>query len=73
MFVATDMDFATMFELFNRRSVLFYIARCHGELTWYLSMDTLARAANDNGISYIGTGLPDKPYRFLRLLTSPAE
>jgi len=62
-----------MLEYFNRRTVLFYIARCHGDLTWYLSMNTLTPAANDNGVAYIRTHVAENPRRRLRLLTSPPD
>jgi hypothetical protein len=62
-----------MLEFFNRRTVLFYIARCHGDLTWYLSMNTLTPAANDNGVAYIRARVTENPRRRLRLLTSPSD
>jgi hypothetical protein len=63
----------TMLDFFSRRTVLFYIARCHSDLTWYLSMNTLTPAANDNGVAYIRARLIDNPRSRLRLLTTPAE
>jgi len=72
-FIATFLDTATMFESFTRRTVLFYVARCHGDLTWYLSMNTLTPAANDIGVASISTAGPYKPTRHLQLVTSPSE
>jgi hypothetical protein len=62
-----------MLEFFSRSTVLFYIARCHGDLTWYLSMNTLTPAANDNGVAYIRSRVAETPRRRLRLLTSPSD
>jgi hypothetical protein len=62
-----------MFEFFNRHTVLFYVARCHGDLTWYLSMDTLTPAANDNGVVYIRARVAENPRRRLRLFVSPSD
>jgi hypothetical protein len=63
----------TMLEFFNRRTVLFYTARCHGDLTWYLSMNTLTAAANDNGVAYIRARRTANPRGRLRLLTMPTK
>jgi hypothetical protein len=62
-----------MLELFNRRTVLFYTARCHGDLTWYLSMNTLTPAANDNGVVHIGARGIENPRSRFRLLTTPTK
>jgi hypothetical protein len=62
-----------MFEFFNRHTVLFYVARCHADLTWYLSMDTLTPPANDNGVVYIRARVAENPRRRLRLFVSPSD
>jgi hypothetical protein len=62
-----------MLEFFNRHTVLFYIARCHGDLTWYLSMNTSTPAANDNGVAYIRARASDNRRGRLRLLTTPGK
>jgi hypothetical protein len=62
-----------MLEFFNQRAVLFYIARCHGDLSWYLSMNTFGPAANDNGVVHIHHGLTEKTRGRLRLLRSRKE
>jgi hypothetical protein len=42
----------SMFKPIAARTVIFYVARCHEDLRWYLSIHSntrLRRAANDDG------------------------
>jgi hypothetical protein len=34
----------------DRPAILFYIAHCHSDLTWYLSVDTARQSANENRV-----------------------
>jgi hypothetical protein len=57
-----------MSDEFNPRSVIFFVARSHGDLSWYLSINTLGQAANDQCLNRGRTPDADPPRNLLRLL-----
>jgi hypothetical protein len=62
-----------MLEPLGRRTIIFFIARCHGDLSWYLSVDTSKLAANDNDLARTGAAGADKPVSRLRVVETPTE
>ena len=63
----------------DRPVILFYIAHCHSDLTWYLSVDTAKQSANENRVREPSSRVPGKPGRLsvpgnrLSLVKTPTE
>ena len=62
-----------MSEEFNPRPVIFFIARCHADLSWYLSINTLGGAANDLCVDRVRACVADRPRSLLHLLRTPRD
>jgi len=62
-----------MLEYIHQRAVLFYVARCHADLNWYLSMTGLGTAANDTAVVPIRSHLPQRVETRLHILRSPPD
>jgi hypothetical protein len=62
-----------MLKFPNRPAIIFYVARCHSDLSWYLSVDTRL-VANEHRMVTSGAHAAGKPGNRLRLVNdSSAE
>lgn len=62
----------------KKRTTVFFIARSHGDLSWYLAVNTLRMAANDDSANADSLSAPrvsaiDAPRQPLRLVKTRAD
>jgi hypothetical protein len=68
-----------MFGYNQERTVVFFVARSHADLSWYLSLDARSPAANDRSFNrseshdWGVSGVKTKRRLLLRLIISQAE
>jgi hypothetical protein len=53
--------------------IIFYVARCHDDLSWFLSVDTSMQGANENRTTDSGPHVAGKPGNRLSLVKTPTE
>jgi hypothetical protein len=61
-----------MHEQPNRPAILFYVARCHSDLSWFLAVET-RQSANETRARDPGPGIAGKPGNVFTLVKTPAE
>jgi hypothetical protein len=67
-------DGANMIKDSNGRTAVFFVARSHGDLSWYWSFDTLRPAANDRNWNDAGAATAaGSPRRQLSLVRPGKE
>ena len=57
----------------NQPPIIFYVARCHDDLSWFLSVDTSRQGANENRMEDSGTRVAAKPRNLFSLVKTPTE
>jgi hypothetical protein len=62
-----------MLEHPNQPPIIFYVARCHDDLSWFLSVDTSRQGANENRMRDSGPHFAGKPRNGLSLVKTPTE
>ena len=62
-----------MFGFSTKRTVVFFVARSHADLSWYLSFNALSPAANDACINASGARASRKRGLLLRLVISQPD
>jgi hypothetical protein len=57
----------------NQPSIIFYVARCHDDLSWFLAVDTSRQGANENRMKASGPRVAGRPRNRLSLVETPTE
>jgi hypothetical protein len=55
----------------HRPAILFYVAHCHSDLSWYLAVET-RQVANEHLITHPGARVAGKLRNRLRLVNHPS-
>jgi hypothetical protein len=57
----------------TRPTAVFFVARSHSDLSWYMAINTLRPAANDGSRSGAPVSAVEAPRRRLRLVKAQAD
>jgi hypothetical protein len=57
----------------NQPPIIFYVARCHDDLSWFLSLDTSSQGANEDRTEDSGPRVAGKPRNLFSLVKIPRE
>jgi hypothetical protein len=57
----------------NQPPIIFYVARCHDDLSWFLAVDTSRQGANESRMKESGPHVAGKWRNRLSLVKTPTE